>query len=51
MGQIPLVPTRSTSYSHLRDGFMRALQARMVLQKNRGLFTPDEEAVSSLTIY
>lgn len=37
------VPTRSTSYSHLRDGFMRALQARLVLSKQRGSLTPEEE--------
>ncbi|KAF8587288.1 hypothetical protein K439DRAFT_1338370 [Ramaria rubella] len=41
---IRIIPTRSTSYSHLRDGFMRALQARMVLQKSRGLLTAAEEA-------
>ncbi|KAF8527909.1 chalcone isomerase [Hysterangium stoloniferum] len=38
-----IVPTRATSYSHLRDGFMRALQARIILQKSRQLLTPDEE--------
>ncbi|TCD70650.1 hypothetical protein EIP91_002371 [Steccherinum ochraceum] len=38
-----IVPTRSTSYSHLRDGFMRALQAQMVLLKKRGLLTQEEE--------
>ncbi|KAI0639134.1 chalcone-flavanone isomerase-domain-containing protein [Trametes polyzona] len=38
-----IIPTRSTSYSHLRDGFMRALQARAVLCKQRGQLTPDEE--------
>ena len=37
------VPTRSTSYSHLRDGFMRALQARQVLGKQRGQLSPDDE--------
>ncbi|KAH8100455.1 chalcone-flavanone isomerase-domain-containing protein [Cristinia sonorae] len=39
-----IVPTRSTSYSHLRDGFMRALQARMVLSRQRGQLTQEEEA-------
>ncbi|THH32325.1 hypothetical protein EUX98_g1869 [Antrodiella citrinella] len=39
-----IVPTRSTSYSHLRDGFMRALQARMVLCRQRGLLTQEEES-------
>ncbi|KIJ45570.1 hypothetical protein M422DRAFT_227207 [Sphaerobolus stellatus SS14] len=38
-----IVPTRSTSYSHLRDGFMRSIQARMVLQKSRGLLTEEQE--------
>ena len=38
-----IVPTRSTSYSHLRDGFMRALQARLVLSKQRGSLTPEDE--------
>ncbi len=37
------VPTRNTSYGHLRDGFMRALQARQVLSKQRGELTPEEE--------
>ncbi|KAI0702439.1 chalcone-flavanone isomerase-domain-containing protein [Cytidiella melzeri] len=38
-----IVPTRSTSFSHLRDGFMRALQARMVLLRQRGALSKDEE--------
>ncbi|KIP11461.1 hypothetical protein PHLGIDRAFT_33388 [Phlebiopsis gigantea 11061_1 CR5-6] len=38
-----IVPTRSTSFSHLRDGFLRALQARLVLFKQRGQLTPDDE--------
>ncbi|KAI9066685.1 hypothetical protein FKP32DRAFT_1755735 [Trametes sanguinea] len=38
-----IIPTRSTSYSHLRDGFMRALQARQLLCRQRGQLTPDEE--------
>ena len=37
------VPTRSTSFTHLRDGFVRALQARLVLAKQKGKLTPDEE--------
>ena len=37
------VPTRSTSYSHLRDGFMRALLARMKLSHSRGTITEEEE--------
>jgi len=39
-----IIPTRSTSYSHLRDGFMRAIQARMQLLKQRGSMTPEEES-------
>ncbi|RPD63225.1 hypothetical protein L227DRAFT_573053 [Lentinus tigrinus ALCF2SS1-6] len=38
-----IVPTRNTSYGHLRDGFMRALQARQVLSKQRGELSPEEE--------
>jgi len=38
-----VIPTRSTSYSHLRDGFMRALQARLVLAKKMDALTPQEE--------
>ena len=37
------VPTRSTSYSHLRDGFMRTIQARMQLCRKREQLTPEEE--------
>lgn len=38
-----IIPTRSTSYGHLRDGFMRALQARLMLSKQRGSLPQDEE--------
>ncbi|KAG1755008.1 chalcone-flavanone isomerase-domain-containing protein [Suillus paluster] len=41
-----IVPTRSTSYSHLRDGFMRALTARMQLAHARATITPAEEAAA-----
>ncbi|OCH96670.1 hypothetical protein OBBRIDRAFT_787236 [Obba rivulosa] len=41
-----IVPTRSTSYGHLRDGFMRALQARLLLTKQREPLTPDEELLA-----
>ena len=37
------VPTRNTSYSHLRDGFIRHLQARLQLCRKRGQLSPDEE--------
>jgi len=38
-----VIPTRNTSYSHLRDGFMRALQARLVLAKKSETLTPQDE--------
>ncbi|GJE87738.1 chalcone isomerase-like protein [Phanerochaete sordida] len=38
-----IVPTRSTSFSHLRDGFIRAIQARLVLAKKKNTLTADEE--------
>ncbi|EPQ60984.1 hypothetical protein GLOTRDRAFT_124720 [Gloeophyllum trabeum ATCC 11539] len=41
---IRIVPTRSTSYNHLRDGFMRALQGRMRLLQQKGLLSSEEEA-------
>ena len=40
---MPLVPTRSTSFSHLRDGFMRAIQGRMTLFRKRGTLSKEEE--------
>lgn len=40
---IDLVPTRNTSYSHLRDGFVRALQSRILLAKKDGQLNADEE--------
>ncbi|CAL1696396.1 unnamed protein product [Somion occarium] len=39
-----IMPTRSTSYGHLRDGFIRALQKRMVFCRQRGTLSPEEEA-------
>jgi len=39
---IRIVPTRSTSYTHLRDAFMRALQARLVKGKQEGTLTEDD---------
>jgi len=38
-----IVPTRSTSYTHLRDGFIRALQSRLVQFKGDGSLTPEQE--------
>jgi len=45
-----IIPTRSTSYTHLRDGFMRALQARMTAALKSGSLSSDEaeEAQSPL---
>jgi len=39
------VPTRTTSYSHLRDAFMRALQARMTQAKLNNTLTEEEAIV------
>ncbi|KAF8636005.1 hypothetical protein AX15_000166 [Amanita polypyramis BW_CC] len=39
---VRIVPTRSTSYSHLRDAFMRTLQERMGKAKLAGTLTEDE---------
>ncbi|KAK7058315.1 hypothetical protein VNI00_001946 [Paramarasmius palmivorus] len=38
---IRIVPTRSTSYSHLRDAFMRAMQARMNDGRKNGTLTEE----------
>ncbi|KAH9922006.1 chalcone-flavanone isomerase-domain-containing protein [Epithele typhae] len=38
-----IIPTRSTSYGHLRDGFMRAMVARQNLLKGREELSKDEE--------
>jgi hypothetical protein len=37
------VPTRNTSYSHLRDGFVRALTARVQLARSRQTLSPETE--------
>lgn len=37
------VPTRSTSYTHLRDAFMRALQGRLVIAKKEGSFSEEDQ--------
>ncbi|KAF8078289.1 chalcone-flavanone isomerase-domain-containing protein [Lyophyllum atratum] len=39
---IRIVPMRTTSYTHLRDAFMRALQARMALGKTDGTLSEEE---------
>ncbi|KAG6329688.1 hypothetical protein ID866_9402 [Astraeus odoratus] len=38
-----IVPTRNTSYSHLRDGFTRALTSRVQLAKTSGTLSPEAE--------
>ncbi|KAH8120589.1 chalcone-flavanone isomerase-domain-containing protein [Phellopilus nigrolimitatus] len=45
-----LIPTRNTSYAHLRDGFLRTIQARMSAQLKRGVLSPAdaEDAQSPL---
>ncbi|KAH6917550.1 chalcone-flavanone isomerase-domain-containing protein [Coprinopsis sp. MPI-PUGE-AT-0042] len=40
---IRIVPTRSTSFTHLRDAFMRALQGRLVIAKKEGTITEEQE--------
>ncbi|KAF8309966.1 chalcone-flavanone isomerase-domain-containing protein [Cantharellus anzutake] len=43
---IRIVPVRSTSYTHLRDAFIRALRLRIVdLKKTRNLFLDEENAL------
>jgi hypothetical protein len=37
-----IVPTRATSYTHLRDAFMRALQGRLVDAQKRGALSQDD---------
>jgi len=47
---IRIVPTRSTSYTHLRDAFMRALQTRLASGTTDGSLTEKvaQEAASPL---
>ncbi|PFH53374.1 hypothetical protein AMATHDRAFT_137727, partial [Amanita thiersii Skay4041] len=45
---VRIVPTRSTSYTHLRDAFMRALQSRMTKAKAEGALTEEQaQAIAS----
>ncbi|KAF4623511.1 hypothetical protein D9613_001663 [Agrocybe pediades] len=44
---IRIVPTRSTSYTHLRDAFMRALQARLARGIKEGTITEDTAQATS----
>lgn len=45
MHQHPPVPTRSTSYTHLRDGFVKTMLARVKLAKDRGTLSQEQEHV------
>lgn len=36
------VPTRTTSYTHLRDAFVRALQARVALARKEGTLSEED---------
>ncbi|CAG7845885.1 SubName: Full=Uncharacterized protein {ECO:0000313/EMBL:CCA77936.1} [Serendipita indica DSM 11827] len=38
-----IVPVRSTSHTHLRDGFVRAVQSRITLARQQGLLTTEQE--------
>ncbi|CUA72447.1 hypothetical protein RSOLAG22IIIB_01116 [Rhizoctonia solani] len=38
-----IVPTRATSYTHLRDGFIRTIQARQALGRKDGSLTTERE--------
>ncbi|KAJ6519493.1 hypothetical protein C8R45DRAFT_951721 [Mycena sanguinolenta] len=43
-----IIPTRATSYTHLRDAFMRALQGRLVDGQKRGVLSAeDAQAVAA----
>lgn len=38
-----IIPTRSTNFTHLRDGFVRTMQARLKLAHERGQLTKEDE--------
>ncbi|KAG8689356.1 hypothetical protein FRC09_012455 [Ceratobasidium sp. 395] len=38
-----IVPTRATSYSHLRDGFVRTIQGRQTLARKAGSLEAEQE--------
>ncbi|KAA1468530.1 hypothetical protein DENSPDRAFT_472012 [Dentipellis sp. KUC8613] len=38
-----IIPTRATSFTHLRDAFIRSLQGRHKLARERGTLTPEEQ--------
>ncbi|KAF9498068.1 hypothetical protein BDN71DRAFT_1428989 [Pleurotus eryngii] len=41
-----IVPTRNTNYTHLRDAFMRSLQARMVTGRQNGSISEEVEVTA-----
>ncbi|GAW04737.1 chalcone-flavanone isomerase [Lentinula edodes] len=48
--EIRIVPTRNTSYSHLRDAFIRAITARLRDGRNNGDTTEEEAALAASPI-
>ncbi|TFK23085.1 hypothetical protein FA15DRAFT_688054 [Coprinopsis marcescibilis] len=47
---VRIVPTRSTSYTHLRDAFIRALQGRLVIAKKEGTLSEEQEQAAASPI-
>ena len=43
MNALIAVPTRNTTYTHLRDGFVRTLQTRQRVAHQVGKLSPDEQ--------
>ncbi|KAJ8702994.1 Altered inheritance of mitochondria protein 18 mitochondrial [Pleurotus ostreatus] len=43
---VRIVPTRNTNYTHLRDAFMRSLQARMVTGRQNGSISEEVEVAA-----
>jgi hypothetical protein len=50
--RIPItVPTRNTGFDHLRDGFVRSIQARFKLLSKQGLLSDEENEVGWMAIH
>lgn len=47
---IPSVPTRSTSFTHLRDAFLRALQSRLSVAIKAGSITEESALAASSSL-
>ncbi|KAB5592621.1 Chalcone domain-containing protein [Ceratobasidium theobromae] len=45
-----IVPTRATSHTHLRDGFVRALQARQALRRKDGSLGIEQEEALHISL-